>query len=476
MAFRFWSTIIAGSLISIWILPFIQLILGLKWILIPVLLIFFLTFLLIGRIFNWYGANLLERLIAEATIWQRASKHHQAEDAYNKAIAFFDSFLLSPRARRKRLANLIAHLVRYYLARTDKNQSSEAFIISYLKSHPEDSEVAENWLGQIKNRATFPKEFQELAYRIGKAQPDRMAIQHILARIYLDLGRCDFTALQTYQRVLQDGDSEAVTHIIVDLAKIFLKEGRADEWALSIYLQAFKKSKDKLHLRNGIAACAFWVAETRDNRHLLDEANKILDGIDKKHLEKMRIGFNPPIVEPLEDKIALRNTMDSSLYEILRRLKGRFFQFIRLSALFIFSRSIDFYQAVRFSQKSKRNFKWLVLAILLMGMMLFLINTVGHLLRPKATAEKGKIMDVVTDPFALQVAAYIKSQHAERYVVHLRKNKVDAYWIETQGKKQTWYQVRVSHFADKQSARAYGESLKAKGLIDDFYVTNYSRP
>ena len=44
------------------------------------------------------------------------------------------------------------------------------------------------------------------------------------------------------------------------------------------------------------------------------------------------------------------------------------------------------------------------------------------------------------------------------------------------GKKKKWYQGRVSHFVSKKSAIAYGESLKKKGLIDDFYVANYSRP
>ena len=110
------------------------------------------------------------------------------------------------------------------------------------------------------------------------------------------------------------------------------------------------------------------------------------------------------------------------------------------------------------------------------GMIGLMVNTVGHLLKTKAFSGKGKISEVVTDPFTLQVAAYLKSEHAERYVDLLRKHKLDAYWTEAKGKKKKWYQVRVSHFVSKKSAIAYGESLKKKGLIDDFYVANYSRP
>jgi cell division protein FtsN len=83
---------------------------------------------------------------------------------------------------------------------------------------------------------------------------------------------------------------------------------------------------------------------------------------------------------------------------------------------------------------------------------------------------------VITDPYTLQVAAYLKTEHAEKYVAQLKSLGLDAYWTEAQGAKSKWYQVKLSHFADKASALAYGDTLKAKGIIDDFYVANYQRP
>jgi hypothetical protein len=44
------------------------------------------------------------------------------------------------------------------------------------------------------------------------------------------------------------------------------------------------------------------------------------------------------------------------------------------------------------------------------------------------------------------------------------------------GAKRNWYQVRIDHFADKAAARRFGEELKAKGLINDFYVANFRPP
>ena len=75
----------------------------------------------------------------------------------------------------------------------------------------------------------------------------------------------------------------------------------------------------------------------------------------------------------------------------------------------------------------------------------------------------------------LQVAANLKSEYALKFVDDLKQRGYDAYWIETASGGKTWYQVRIAHFPDPQSARDFGARLKQKGIIEDFYVTNYTR-
>ena len=91
-------------------------------------------------------------------------------------------------------------------------------------------------------------------------------------------------------------------------------------------------------------------------------------------------------------------------------------------------------------------------------------------------APEPPIETVVTDPFTLQVAAYVKVEHAEKFVATLKDQGLDAYYTEAKGADKHWYQVRISHFPTKEAARAYGEELKARGIIDDFYVANYEQP
>jgi hypothetical protein len=82
---------------------------------------------------------------------------------------------------------------------------------------------------------------------------------------------------------------------------------------------------------------------------------------------------------------------------------------------------------------------------------------------------------VVRDPYTLQVAAYLKSEYALKFVDDLKQRGHDAYWIETASGGKTWYQVRISHFPDSQSARDFGARLKQQGVIEDFYVANDTR-
>ena len=113
------------------------------------------------------------------------------------------------------------------------------------------------------------------------------------------------------------------------------------------------------------------------------------------------------------------------------------------------------------------------------GLVILVINTAGYLMQnrpPEPEKIETPPTAVVTDPYTLQVAAYLKIEHAEKYVEQLKQMDLDAYWTKAQGAKSKWYQVRLSHFADKASARTYGDRLKVKGIIDDFYVANYQRP
>jgi tetratricopeptide (TPR) repeat protein len=477
-AFRLWVTILLGGLTILWALPAFQASIGLGWTLVPVSGILVLVFIAVGWFFNRLGLYFIERLIREATAWERDSMHYEADKAFRKAVAVFDSFLLSPIVEKRQSPHITAHLARFYLVRADKDDTSENFVCSYLQSHPEDEEVAENWLQQLANQDGLKKEHYEVAIRIGNARPKNKMIQLLLAQFYLDEERTDFQALQTYRRVLS-GDPNGAQVVVGQLAAIFLGEGRADEWALRIYIQALELNRDQTQLLKGIAAGAFWIPETERTRPLLHKAIKLLADLDADRLKTMRAGFNPPVLLAIEEKPARAIRLGSTMGRIISLMANTLFRVITSAFKVFMAGSRDLIHFIIRSKRSKIILMRITVAGLTIGLVILVTNTFEHLIKTDTAATENDQLasiPVITDRFTIQVAAYLKSEHAEKYVKHLKKQGLDVFWTEAKGAKKKWYQVRISHFPDKASARAYGESLKAKGIIDDFYIANYDPP
>ncbi len=459
-----------GGIASFVILPMLQLRLGLEYsvFVAGVLMVFF--FWAAGWLLTRWALNTSEYLVAEAAAFERDGMYREAEDTYRKAMAVFDSFMISPAARRKKSGYLGSRLARFYLARSGRDQASEDFLISYLHSYPQDEEVAEHWLQRIEGGNGLSADHQELIERIGDAQPQNINIQRTLARFYLLLERTDFPALQTYRRI-SSNDESSVAGFIDNLARLFAKEGRADEWALEIYLMALARDFKRPEYLRGLAACLHWIPAGGSNEQLLQSARRYLKPFDAAARQKMRQGFNSPIAAE-QPRAARRKFKPVATFNhaILTIYSG-------LQALFrwIFAKTETAFHRIQHSRKIRRMLTVMLLFNLAAGIGALVINTVGHLRHNEEPGVKtaAPARPTITDPFTLQVAAYLKPQYAKKYVQQLRQQGLDAYWTEAVRGEKRWYQVRVSHFGTKQAARDFGEKLKAQGIIEDFYVANY---
>jgi hypothetical protein len=474
---RIWLTVLLGGIVCLWVLPSFQTQISLQWVLLPVVLIFVAAFLLIGWASNRLGLGSVERLIHEAGIFERDGMVVEAEKCFRRAMAVFDSFLISPLAKKQKTDALTARVARFYLARARKTYDAEIFLVAYLQSNPQDEEVAENWIQQVESRGGLREEHQDLAYRIGNAHPENLTIQSVLARFYLTLERTDFPAQQTYRRVL-NADQQLPVDFLKDLAELFLREKRADEWALAIYLKAIEQSDNRSEILRGIAACVRWISLTERNKPLLKQAYAQLDGFDPAEIKQMSTGFGPP--GPLPEQQAAQRPIQkrTSFFKTTAAVLQTFYEDVTALPVWI-SRQI--HVAGRWalqSRKSKKVLTGILMAGLSVAVVVLLINTVRHLVKTETpvTQKIEKAPETITDPFTLQVAAYLKPDYARTYVEKLKKQGFDAYWREAISAKKKWYQVRVSHFPDKKSARDFGESLKAKGIIDDYYVANFIAP
>ena len=138
----------------------------------------------------------------------------------------------------------------------------------------------------------------------------------------------------------------------------------------------------------------------------------------------------------------------------------------------IFFSTINFF---RNSQQAASILKLGIISVMLIWLFVFMVGTVMHLFTQSKPVQEVSVEQVLPEtpmPFTIQVAAYLKQKHALRYVNLLKEKGIDARMKKIDGGGKSWYLVRVSQFADKQSAYDYGRKLKNEEMIDDFFVNN----
>jgi sporulation related protein len=477
MAIRIWLTVLLGGLAALAGLPSIQEPMGLEWAFALAVPVFVSMFFFIGWLFNRTGRHLVKRLIKEAAVWERAGGTRQAEKLLHKAVAVFDSFLISPFSKAKQASGLTGHMARFYLAQRETGPDAADIIQTYLRMRPQDKAVAEAWLQHLEKNNAYLKAHESLLYRIEKAQSNHAGIQASIARYYISAERTDFQALQTYRRLMES--SQALDEdMIPPLAELLFRNKRTEAWILQIYLAAYQMDRKQRHFLQAMAGCLHWAPKTNFRSAAFKKARALLSGIDEATLEKMSLSF-----KPAEQPMAKRpskpkaNIFQSFLTALLPAVRAIAANIAAMPPRVVNILTITF-QRIRNYPGLKPLLRWMAVGLAGIGLAILVVNTARHLMQSRQTLEEIKkpVMVEVTDPFTLQVAAYLKTEHAEKYVKQLKDLGLDAYWTVAQGAKRKWYQVRLSHFPDKSAARAYGESLKAKGIIDDFYVANYERP
>jgi hypothetical protein len=473
IAVRIWLTVFLGGVACLWVLPSIQSRIGLDWVMLPVVFILVIAFALIGWGSTRWGLGSVDRLIHEAGIFERDGMVFEAENRFRRALAVLDSFLISPLAKKQKAGALTARLARFYLARARKTYDAELFLLAYLKANPHDEEVAENWLQQVESHGGLREEHQDLAHLIGAAQPKNLTVQSVLARYYLMLERTDFPALQTYRRVLAS-DQPLPADFRKNLADLFLRERRADEWALAIYLKAIEESERRGEILEGIAACVRWISLSERSKPLLQQAYAYLEGMDAAEIKKMSAGFKPPVAPVEQQAVPRPKKKRAPFVQTAGAVLQTFYEDIAVLPVWV-SRQV---RSGLQSKKARQVSGGILLAGLAVAVIVLVINTVGHLVKSETPAaiKIEKAPEKITDPFTLQVAAYLKPGHAKTFVETLKKQGLDAYWREAISANKKWYQVRISHFPDKKAARDFGESLKTKGIIDDYFVANFVAP
>lgn len=477
LAIRSWTALVAGSVAALVVLPLFAGTVGPGWMIIPGLGLLVAAYWLSGVAFAAMGRRRLERLLSEATVWDRAGMSREVRQALARAAGTVDSFFFSPLSRRAPARRLLSHMGRFQLAQSEPGTSCNTVVGAYLQAFPRDRDAAIKWLDGVLAGRAVTRQSHDIAARIGFAHPEDKAIGRMLAQFYLAERRCDFAALQTY-RQLVDAGKAMPDNILGGLTDLFLTEPRADHLALKVYLDAHERGGRDSRLLPGIAACSRMIHPSPLTLPLLEKADTVLAEIDASRRSRMAVSFLPELADTSPERPDRgRRIRWPAIGPIVRKALTGWVK-VASGGVSGVSGLLRRTWGGIWSRQTKSAVKWAAMGFFILIVGWLVVNTAMHLsdtFKPEDKAP-APVAVPVTDPFTLQVAAYVKESDARRYVDQLKGQDLDAYWTRASGSNKTWYQVRISHFTTKEAARAVGEDLKKRQLIGDFYVANYKRP
>jgi hypothetical protein len=435
------------------------------------------VFLAVGWAADRLGQGRVQQLIRRADRAEREGLRGEAERAFQSALGLVDSFLISARVRRRILLPLAGRLARHYLSESHFSPAAEEFIARYLWAHPEDEDVAEQWVRHAEQQGGLRDEHQDLADRLAGAHPRHAIIQRAAARLCLASERSDYEALQIYRRVCAE-EGRIPPEFRAELARLFGNDERWGDWSRSIPPAGGTASPPPAQTVIAGAPPSTRASE-RPQPSVRSETPPAVDEEDAV------FRLTGEVDEIDEDEADARASLLAQPRRGAAWLDARVRQ-VAAAREFLRDRlrrwrvgGAGWVLAIRRDPRIRQALAlFVILGIAAAGGWLVL-NRAG-VFEPSSTDTAG--VDVPSapvpappEPFALQVAAYLKQDYALKLVDDLKTRGLKAYWIETTSSGKTWYQVRIASFPDAPSAREFGRSLKSKGLIDDFYVTSASR-
>lgn len=85
--------------------------------------------------------------------------------------------------------------------------------------------------------------------------------------------------------------------------------------------------------------------------------------------------------------------------------------------------------------------------------------------------ERGEVVSEL--PYTLQVAALPTRHDAIDAIEALREARLNPYYVITRRGDTRWFRVRFGHFSTTRAAQATADSLKALGVIDEYFVATF---
>ena len=389
-----------------------------------IVLMYLILGLVLGISMDIVGVWRIRGLVREAQLWERSGIATRAEKKFIRAVRIYDSAWISPLAARRTGPMLLSSLARFYLASGSGRREIQGAASAWLAQNPKDESLARFWLERVQDQDSAGTSTHAILTVLADTWYTDPDFCRTLVDLFLDQGRMDFSARRLYRAFLDMVDMPC------EISNQDKVRAEAVRHMMSERLDTPEPDVEGLMSEPGRGT-------------LGDER------IDSTAFMRMdQDGAGPAVGSDdraSEDGPVIPGKTGKAKHAVLALIQNRERWWRRLWRIMLVCVGV-----------------WLIF---------FVWGTVSHMFRKPAEQPAQQIKIVIPKPYTIQVAAYHKKAHAEKYMAALADKGLDTTMKVTDGGGKTWYLVRVSEFTDQKSAQVYGNRLKADHIIDEFFVT-----
>jgi len=367
------------------------------------------------------------------------------EDSVHEVFALILGVMRSGLLSRSRQEGLRRHLLRSYFPFYAEHPEWEYFQQQLLVAMREGVRPAEAYhvlKAFVLNQKKLTLDIANLAEELLDHDPEDEALATFFVQHFLAEKKAHFRAEYFYSRYLAKGGPLSDEILTLCLPKV-LAHRRTDDFAGWCYVRAFDQARpEQPQVRQALHG--LWEDYRNQQRH--DALSKQVALCAARLTAREKASWEAPQAQaPRKDAKPLWERWAYVARQVAR-------------------------ESLAFLLAQKK-------LVLLGGTGLAVLLSLLLFWPEGATTNKPTANTTIAQPdtlhyYSLQVGALKTKRSAEAAVHALQRRKLEAYVLEPQSPRG-WFRIRVGKYPSASTARTAADSLKAVGLIEDFFVTNY---
>jgi SPOR domain len=372
------------------------------------------------------------------------NQEEEIEEVFALMQSLFAGGLLSERFQQKIKLRLLRQYFSFYAAHPEKAQYREQ-LLEALRTGIRAEESYDALKNFVITQPALTLPVIDLAEELLEHQPDDNDLLVFLTRQYLRERQTHYRAEHIYTKSLS-GSGTLTPEILSLCLNRLVRLQRRDDFAAWSYVRAFQTGEGQ----NSVI------------RRLLYE-------IHRSHQRRGRSDALAHVITTIVADFAPEE-MESWVVEQQEK-RGRSWRF-RLQRIFFHLQQwlLELYSRLR----ERRKLAYAALgAVIVLGAGYFALFRGQAQNRVEATpVATTAVEDSTTAYFTLQVGALRSVKIAEGEAAKFRRRGLEVHVLKP-GPSQSLHRIRVGKYRSKQAAQMAADSLKAAGLVRDYFIANY---